>query len=129
MKRHVFKYPENPGWKDATVSKDNAEANRVRFNRMQARVLRLYYAGFIGTADEAAVRLGITPFSARPRCTELLKMGYLQKARRDRSRPGRHAWILAATLAPLDLDDLFGSAEPDGQPDEQQEWHDYDPEC
>jgi len=104
-------YPENPGWKDATVSKDNAEANRVRFNRMQARVLRLYYAGFIGTADEAAVRLGISLLSSRPRCTELVKMGYLQKAKRDRSRPGRHAWILAATLAPLDLDDLFSNAE------------------
>lgn len=126
MKKHAFKYPENPGWKDQTVSKDNAVKARPVFNRMQARVLRLYVSGFIGTPDQAAERLGITPFSARPRCTELYKMGHLTRLRKDKSPTGFSAWVLGAALQPIELTDLF---EDDGQPDEQQEWHDYDPEC
>jgi len=118
------KYPANPGWKDTSVSKANAIAGRQRFTRMQAQVLKLYEKGFVGTADEAAVKLDITPFSARPRCTELVKMGRLQRLRVDRSKPGRSAWVLGIVLAPVDLHDLF-----DGQPDERQEWHDYDPDC
>jgi hypothetical protein len=114
-------YPENPGWKDATVSKDNAVKARPVFNRMQALVLRLYHSGFIGTPDEAAERLGITPFSARPRCTELYKMGHLARLRKDKSPTGFSAWVLGIAEEPPHDDD--------GQPDELQEWHDYDPDC
>src|SRR5262245_33117705 len=98
------RYPDRPGFKDATVSRDNVLGSRtVFFNRMQRRVLELYRAGFVGTADEAADRLAISPFSARPRCTELLKMGLLERHRIDRSIPGRSAWVLRLKAAQGEL--------------------------
>lgn len=128
-KKLRYKYPDRAGWKETTVSRDNALAGRVHFNRMQSLVLALFESGFVGTADDAAERLKLSPFSCRPRCTELLKMGMLERKRVDRSIPGRSAWVLALAegLTPLpDLPDLFAD---DGQPDERQEWHDYDSEC
>jgi hypothetical protein len=129
MRQRRYKYPDSPGWKDLSVSRDNAIANRVRFNRMQQMVFNLFAEGFVGTSDEAADKLGISPFSCRPRCTELLQQGRLERRVIDRSIPGRSAWVLQLASpppAPADLEpDLFN----DGQPDEQQEWHDYDPNC
>jgi hypothetical protein len=122
MKRHAFRYPENPGWKDETVSKDNALINRVKFNRMQQRVLNLFESGFVGSTDEVAARLAISVLSARPRCTELLKMDVLERTR-IKGKDGQKRWVLALKMDDIDRD-LF-----DGQPDEQQEWHDYDPDC
>jgi hypothetical protein len=153
MKKFRYKYPDRPGWKEIEVSKANAKANARRFTRMQQVVLTLYEGGFVGTADDAATRLGVTPFSIRPRCTELVKKGELVKLRIDRSLPGRHAWVLALAdkgkLPNLDLPSLFeddpsnlpddsgvlqpreawGGPEDDGQPSEQQEWHDFDKDC
>lgn len=117
-----YKYPDNPGWKDATVSKDNAEAGRIKFNRMQHRVLELFESGFAGSTDDVAVRLGISLLSARPRCTELLKMGLLER-QRIVGRDGHRRWVLQLKVNEVDLSDW------DGQPDERQEWKDYDPEC
>jgi hypothetical protein len=137
-------YPNSPGWKDAGVSRDNALAGKVRFTRMQNVVLALYEQGFEGTADDAAEKLRITPFSCRPRCTELVAMGALERLRVDRSMPGRSAWILKlAATPPAQKKFRSGSRAPtrtatsdsitdlfdDGQPDERQEWHDYDPDC
>ena len=87
-------YPHSPGFKDRTVSRDNAHRNKARFNHMQIRVLALYRGGFVGTADAAAARLDLTPFQVRPRCSELLAMGELRRTTRDRSVPGATAWIL-----------------------------------
>jgi hypothetical protein len=115
-------YPRNPGWKDETVSKDNALVNRVKFNRMQQRVLNLFESGFVGSTDEVAARLAISVLSARPRCTELLKMDLLERTR-IKGKDGQKRWVLALKMDDIDHD-LF-----DGQPDEQQEWHDYDPDC
>ena len=87
-------YPREAGWKEEIVSRGNARYGKVRFARMQAMVLELYRSGFTGTADEAASALGISPFSARPRCSELVALGKLEKIARDDSHPGRSAWIL-----------------------------------
>jgi hypothetical protein len=122
-------YPNRAGWKDPTVSRDNALKGRVEFTRMQHMVLLLYRRGFVGTADDAANALHISPFSCRPRCTELLKMGELRRLRVDHGNPGRRAWVLAIALKHEPLPDLPDSLLDDGQPSEQQEWHDYDPEC
>lgn len=118
-----YKYPDNPGWKDTTVSKDNAEAGRIKFNRMQHRVLELFETGFTGSTDDVAAQLQISLLSARPRCTELLKMGLLERTRIV-GRDGHRRWVLQ-----LKMNDVDTSSFDDGQPDEQQEWHDYDPDC
>lgn len=133
MKKIRYKYPDSPGWKELEVSRANAKAGARRFTRMQGVVLALYENGFVGTADDAADRLHLTPFSVRPRCTELVKQGVLEKKRIDRSMPGRHAWVLALaeskTPLPDQAADLFDEPATDGQPSEVEEWHDYDPEC
>lgn len=119
----MARYPKGPGYKDRTVSRDNAIYGKVRFNHMQALVYDLYSKGFVGTADDAADRLNESPFSIRPRCTELVAQGLLVRLRRDRSLPGRHAWVLGLAEPPDP-----GLAD-DGQPTETQEWQDYDPQC
>lgn len=91
-------YPGAAGWKDPTVSRENAEAGAVKFNRMQKVVLGLFESGFIGTADAAAAALGISPFSCRPRCTELLKLKQIERVRIDRSIAGSSRWILRVRL-------------------------------
>jgi len=131
-------YPRKPGFKEATVSKANAAFGQARFARMQKRVLELYRNGFVGTADDAAEKLGMSPFSARPRCTELVRLGFLARLRVDRSKPGRSAWVLclAPEPAPSSAPAPPGDGVPverdlfdDGQPDELKEWNDYDPDC
>ncbi len=99
-------YPDTAGWKDDTVSKDNALKGRVEFTRMQKLVLDIYKRGFVGTADDAAAVLLISPFSCRPRCTELVKRGELRRLRRDNSHPGRAAWVLAIADKHEPLPDL-----------------------
>jgi len=123
-------YPETAGWKDDTVSKDNAIEGGARFSRMQKRVLDLFMGGFVGTADDVAGRLHLSPFSSRPRCSELVKLGEIRRLRRDTSTPGRHAWVLAIAEKHEPIDDLPADLfDDDGQPDEQQEWLDFDRDC
>ncbi len=122
-------YPHRPGWKEAAVSKPNAERLVRVAARMQRRVLALYQTGFVGTADDAADRLGISPFSCRPRCTELIALGFLARLRVDRSKPGRSAWVLQLAPRPKPGAEPAPPGDDDGQPDERQEWFDYDPDC
>ncbi len=136
-------YPETPGYKDQTTSKEAAFAllkgkKPTRHKVLRTVVLELYQAGFEGTADDAGERLGISPFSCRPRITELYKAGKLERVRIVKKR-GTGRWIMRLARAPAPepitaavqaiADQLTMLLDDDGQPDEQQEWHDYDPDC
>lgn len=93
-------YPNTPGYKDDTVSKENAFAlmRGTRGNRakiLRAVVLELFQQGFVGTADQAGERLGISPFSVRPRCTELRQMQKLERVKIHKFG-GVSAWSLRA---------------------------------
>ena len=66
---------------------------------MRERVLAaIRKAGAFGlTADEAAAKLGLTPFTARPRCTELNKLGkIMDSGLRRENESGRRAivWVV-----------------------------------
>jgi len=113
-----MRYPAAAGGKDP-LSRENAEANARRFSIQQQRVLELFETGFAGTADDVARRLGMSILSARPRCSQLYKAGLLEHAGRKQIRPGFNAWILQ----------LKTEEDDDGQPTEQQEWFDFDPDC
>lgn len=91
--------PAVAGYKDKTVSKDNAEALAASSvtGRLRIQVRNLYRNGFEGTADEAAERLGETPFAIRPRCTELRTAGELERVAIKRNESGKSAWSLRAT--------------------------------
>ena len=183
-------YPELPGYKDQTTSKDAAFAllkgpRPTRHKILRTAVLELYQAGFEGTADDCGERLGISPFSCRPRVTELYKQGLLERVRKvAQSGSQRFIMRLAKETKIQRLEKILGpdqvlpeikavadqlnlllepsmqtcsncsgtglvlniNGEPadcpecegnsvveveadDGQPNEQQEWRDYDQEC
>jgi len=70
-------YPETPGYKEETTSKDAAKAIGLNASRMREDLLTLYRAAWPEgmTADEAAAKLGRSVFAVRPRITELRRLG------------------------------------------------------
>jgi len=71
-------YPEGPGWRDNEASIAAAEAVAPDTASIRDRVLRAIAGAWLTgglTADEAAARLALTPFTVRPRVTELRIMG------------------------------------------------------
>lgn len=91
--------PDTPGYKETAVSKANASNNLLkrRLGTLREQIYQLFLHGFIGTADEAADRLGYSVLSVRPRCTELVRMGKVRKARQVKYGPmGKLMWQLEA---------------------------------
>lgn len=98
-------YPHHAGWKEADTSRDAAHAIEdsgkagtlrsevLRVLRLELQTHRTYSMtqwteGM--TADEIAAELGESPFSIRPRCTELLKQGKIEwTGERRKSSNGR----------------------------------------
>ena len=95
----LLDYPRTPGWRTPVTSIEAAEAIAPGAKLLRDKVLRaIRAAGAFGlTADEAAARLGLTPFTARPRCTELNKLGeIMDSGLRRENESGRRAivWIV-----------------------------------
>jgi hypothetical protein len=100
------RYPDSPGFRRGSdpASREAARAISPIAAKMRAKVLRefcrLHPAG--GTSDEIASRLGISILSARPRASELRRLGYLEPlAVMGRSSTGHAARILRATSKAL----------------------------
>lgn len=94
-------YPNDAGYKDTTVSKTNAMSlikggRKSRQKTLRTIVLELYQTGFEGSADDVAARLDVSPFSIRPRVTELYKMKLLER-KKIVSKGGVARWIMMAT--------------------------------
>lgn len=91
-------YPDGPGWKDTEISKRNAEdmARQSRVWTLRRRVRLLFKdGGFIGTPDECATQLNESFLAIRPRCSELYKMGLLERTGvRRLAAGGRSAAVL-----------------------------------
>lgn len=75
-------YPNAPGWKERTTSRDAAKAMGITGCRMRDDLLTLYRALWPAgmTADEAAAKIGRSLFAVRPRITELRRLGELHPA-------------------------------------------------
>lgn len=66
------RYPQAPGFKEATTSRDAAEKIGATVNERRAAVLREIASAPNGlTADEVASRLGLSVLAVRPRVSEL----------------------------------------------------------
>ena len=93
-------YPKRAGFKALGTSQDAANAieGSGRAARLRSAVLG-FYARQSGTADECAEALGESPFSIRPRCSELVKQGRLVRTgeRRKSSEGGASAVLALAT--------------------------------
>lgn len=73
MTRDLFDYPNHPGFKEPTTSRDAAVAVAPRVESLQSQILRaITSAGPDGlTPDECAQSLAQTVLAVRPRFTEL----------------------------------------------------------
>jgi hypothetical protein len=94
------RYPERAGYKADGTSQEAARAieGSGRAARLRIAVLG-FYARQSGTADECAAALDESPFSIRPRCSELVKQGRLVRTgERRKSSEGCASAVLA--LAP-----------------------------
>ena len=94
-----MEYPHSPGFKDITTSKDAARKLKPKINALQQKFLALFEGGFTGTADDAGAALGISPFTARPRCTELYKRGLIERSHKVQ-QDGSMRWVLRLYVAP-----------------------------
>lgn len=75
------RYPNSPGHKENTTSRDAAHKMTGTARALQARILALLKHHYLGlTADQCADLLGkpATPFGVRPRLTELQALGLVE---------------------------------------------------
>ena len=91
------KYPEAPGWRDPTTSRDNAERieKSGKAQTLRERARKFFEDGGQATADELAVILGEPCRSAQPRVAELRAQGFIEPTgiRRKGSGGGSsHVW-------------------------------------
>jgi len=98
------RYPDRAGFKEQGTSRDAANAIEGSGRAANLRIAVLgFYARQSGTADEAAAALGESPFSIRPRVSELTKQGRLiRTGERRKSSEGGASAVLA--LAPQTQD-------------------------
>ena len=101
----LLDYPYTPGWQKPETSIEAAETMSPKLKRLQAMVLgAVAEAGDHGrTADEVAVRLDLSPFTARPRCTELRQLGLIEDSgfrRANESGSRAIVWIAVTSDQP-----------------------------
>lgn len=86
------KYPEVAGYKEHTTSKETAKRIEPNAKIMREQILNLYRTGFKGTADDCCFELYSDSiemkFSVRPRVSELLAQGKLERS--GEIKDGKH---------------------------------------
>ena len=91
-------YPNSPGFKEGTTSREAAEALVAsgRYATVFDAVHAWFKAGNTGTADECAVAIHEEPLTVRPRVSELHSAGFIEPTgeRRKSLAGGRssHVW-------------------------------------
>lgn len=76
---HAANYPFHPGYKDLETSKAAADHIETHAETLRQRVLQEIKNSIFGlTADQVAYHLGESPFSVRPRLTELHKRNLIK---------------------------------------------------
>lgn len=89
-------YPLFAGFKESTTSRDAAQAIEAtgRAATLRDKVEAFYATGRTGTADEVAAYLGESPFSLRPRVSELFRQGLIERTgERRASSEGRPSHV------------------------------------
>src|SRR5262245_4899842 len=88
----VVKYPEAAGWKVEGPSRE--AAGSISAGTIREEVLKWLMRYGAATADEAATALGYTPFTMRPRLTELKVLGLVEDSGERRANlSGRQATV------------------------------------
>lgn len=93
----IPRYPDSPGAKTGGTSTEAAHKITPHANTLRDRVERLFLTGATLTADECAEALGVTVLAARPRLSELAKMGLIVKtSERRKNASGMSAQVWRA---------------------------------
>jgi predicted transcriptional regulator len=93
-------YPQSPGWKEDTTSREAAEAIESHADTIRARVLQALREWPL-TADETAYAIEESILTVRPRVTELFKDGRIfRTGERRLNRSGREAHVYRAPMPP-----------------------------
>lgn len=100
-------YPETPGFKEQNATSE-AAARKVecRVEKLRRLIKEAIAAHGPLTTDEAAEILGETPFSIRPRFTELYRFGEVEKSGQTRRNASGHparVWRLVAKQQSFNL--------------------------
>jgi hypothetical protein len=79
-------YPQSPGWTEPTTSRDAAAKIAPRAKTIRDQVLLAFQVAWPAglTADDVAAKIGKSPFSVRPRCSELLALKEIMPTTRRR---------------------------------------------
>jgi predicted ArsR family transcriptional regulator len=94
----MSQYPQLPGWKEPTTSREAALAISVDAKNLRDRVFKLLQSLAPDedlTADQIAIRLQRSPLSVRPRVSELAAAGKVQRTgNRSKNESGMtaHRW-------------------------------------
>lgn len=89
-------YPHAPGFKDATTSREAAEAleQSGRAMTLREKVENYFISGRTGTSDEVAEWLREGPLSIRPRLSELYRLGRIERTgERRKSSEGKPSHV------------------------------------
>lgn len=95
-------YPDSPGFKEPTTSKETAAKIAHKVPAITAKVLAEFEAGFIGTSDQVGRRLGLEPLQIRPRVTELRTKGLIEPDHRTKEN-GMPKWAWRAVKKQREL--------------------------
>lgn len=90
-------YPDRPGFKEGTTSREAAEAIEPRAGTLRRMALEFIRKHPGRTADEVADALGESVLTIRPRISELRAKGLVRVAGRGQNKSGKaaHRWNAA----------------------------------
>jgi predicted ArsR family transcriptional regulator len=96
-----MQYPLFAGFKEQTTSREAANAIEAsgKAQTLREKVEAFFATGRTGTADEVAAWLGESPFSLRPRISELYQLGLIERTgERRKSSVGRSSHVYRAKV-------------------------------
>ena len=96
-------YPHDPGYKARDTSREAAESAKPTAAYLRAKVLDVIEHSNGLTADECAGRMRLTPFSTRPRCTELSRLGLIRDSGARRENVSGKTAIVWMAITPARL--------------------------
>src|SRR5262245_34824026 len=85
-------YPDEPGWKEGGTSRDAAESMAMLSPTLRKLASRYIVKFPYPTAHEIAAALHQTPFTIRPRVSELRAMGLITNHGRGTNLSGKKAY-------------------------------------
>jgi len=94
-------YPLSPGSKEDGTSLEAAELIKAGAETIRKKVYDVICnkGNFGATADEVAELLNLSPFTVRPRVTELFKLGKIDRADKRKNSSGAKAYVYIVSKA------------------------------